>query len=239
MLALMLESRAGDDVAEVLRQEIARGVLAVGERLAPERQLALRFEVNRGTVRAALGRLEAEGLLSVRQGSGYLVRDFRRTGSLELLPALVAGRSAKERLAIASDLLAVRRQLAVLVLERLREVPRAALEPVRRAVEDFVLAARSGDVARVAAADLDVLAALLAVTESPVLQLCASPVANVLSELPELRDAIYAEPQTNVMAYRAVLAALELPRSKRPSADQLATILAERDRVTLARLAKR
>lgn len=235
----MLESRAADDVADVLRREITAGTLAIGTRLPPERQLAVRFEVNRGTVRAALARLEAEGLLSVRQGSGYLVRDFRRSGTLELLPALVVGRSADERLRIAADLLAVRRQLALLVLERLREVASDALVPVRRAVDDLVIAAASGDRARVAAADLDVLAALLVVTGSPVLQLCASPVANVLAELPELRDAIYAEPETNVAAYRALLAALELPRELRPSADQLASILAERDRVTLARLSKR
>ncbi|MCB9604568.1 MAG: GntR family transcriptional regulator [Sandaracinus sp.] len=233
----MLETRAVDDVADVLRDEITSGRFAAGSRLPPERQLAARFEVNRGTVRAALSRLAAEGLLSVRQGSGYQVRDYRRSGTLDLLPALVVGRTKEEQLEVARDLLAVRRQLATLVLERLFALEVDALAPIEDAVAAFTVAAGSGDVARVAAADLDVLAALLAATRSPVLQLCASPVANVLAELPELRDAIYAEPATNVVAYRALLAALAAPPSDRPPATSIADLLATRDASTLARLA--
>lgn len=230
------EPSAVDEVARALRGLIASGELRVGDRLPPERTLAARFEVNRGTVRAALGRLAAEGLLSVRQGSGYAVRDFRRSGTLDLLPALLVGRDARARVEVARDLLAVRRQLALLVLERLRGVPVAVLAPVASAVEAFAVAVASNDTSRVAAADLDVLASLLEVTESAVLQLCASPVSNVLAELPELRDAIYAEPETNLVAYRALLAALSQPENERPPVAALAEVLHERDRVTLARL---
>lgn len=60
-------------IADALRLEIAGGALAMGERLPGEAALALRFGVNRHTVRAALKALERDGLVRARQGSGTFV----------------------------------------------------------------------------------------------------------------------------------------------------------------------
>jgi DNA-binding transcriptional regulator YhcF (GntR family) len=60
-------------VAEVLRADIAAGVLAVGEMLPTEAELGLRHGVSRITVRGALQHLEAAGLISREQGKGTFV----------------------------------------------------------------------------------------------------------------------------------------------------------------------
>lgn len=45
-----------------------------GAKLPPERELAAELGVNRGTLREALTRLQAQGLLARRQGAGTFVR---------------------------------------------------------------------------------------------------------------------------------------------------------------------
>jgi GntR family transcriptional regulator len=60
-------------VVDALRQEIADGVHAVGDRLPTEDALGRRFGVSRHTVREALRALRDEGLVASRQGAGTTV----------------------------------------------------------------------------------------------------------------------------------------------------------------------
>lgn len=73
--------------------------------LPPERQLAEMLGVNRLTLRAALARLETEGLVIPRQGHGIRVQDWRQSGGLALLKWMGDDDSMRE-------LLALRRALA-------------------------------------------------------------------------------------------------------------------------------
>jgi DNA-binding FadR family transcriptional regulator len=57
-------------IADQLRTLIRKGEYAVGTRLPPERDLAMRMGVSRPSVREALIALEVEGLVEVRGGSG-------------------------------------------------------------------------------------------------------------------------------------------------------------------------
>src|SRR5579859_575708 len=106
-----------DAVTDALRRRILAGEIAAGERLPPERELAALLGASRVTLRSALDRLAEANLLSVRQGSGYVVRDFRRVAGPDLLPSLLE--LSRGRDALAADLLLVRRHLALAVLERL------------------------------------------------------------------------------------------------------------------------
>ena len=58
---------------EALREAIQNRLLAPGEALPPERDLAEEFEISRITVRKAVDGLVAEGLLTRRQGAGTFV----------------------------------------------------------------------------------------------------------------------------------------------------------------------
>lgn len=225
---------AVDACAESLQVAILEGTHPAGERLPPERELAATFGVGRATVRSALGRLATRGLLEVRQGSGYAVRDFRRAGGMDLLPQLAKLSDERGELAIARELLRVRRHLAAAVVERLGELDTADLQRVHAAIDTFERLAEEGaDPAELAEADLEIVAALLEASGSVPLQLCFNPLMQVVRVMPRLRAAIYAAPETNVLAYRALLAAIaagELP------ADPLA-LLEARDTDNLAALA--
>ncbi len=60
-------------VADGIRELIARGELAEGTRLPPVRQLAADLGVNLNTIATAYRELQADGLLEVRHGSGTVV----------------------------------------------------------------------------------------------------------------------------------------------------------------------
>ena len=83
-------------VAEKVTHAIVSGQYRVGDRLPPERELALSFGVSRPTVREAIIALELNGLVEVRMGSGVYVMAVRparegvismQTGPFELTEA--------------------------------------------------------------------------------------------------------------------------------------------------------
>src|SRR5258706_2942690 len=209
------------------------GEIRPGERLPPERKLADTLGVSRLTLRAALATLAAQGLVSVRHGSGYVVQDVARTGGSELLPAVAELASERGALpAVAADLLRVRRHIAGAVLEHLVVHPpkAAAIRAFERAVDAMAaVVERDGDLEDLAAADLDIAAALLDATDSPVLRLCLNPVTAVVTSSAILRAAIYREPASNVAGWRALAAWLKKPERPEP----IVAILAARDEATL------
>ena len=69
-----------------LRRQILSGELSPGDRLPGERELAQRYETNRNTLREAVRMLEQARLVTVRHGQGVTICDFKKTGTLELLP---------------------------------------------------------------------------------------------------------------------------------------------------------
>jgi DNA-binding FadR family transcriptional regulator len=230
---LEIRPSAVDACAETIRRAILTGQLAPGSRLPPERSLAGSFGVNRVTVRGALAQLAQRRLLSVRQGSGYVVRDFRREGGPELIAGLAELASGADLVAMARDLLLVRRQMAAGVLARLAEIADAPVADVAGAVEAFAAAVAGGaGTDELARADLDVVAAVLAATGSPVLGLCMNPIQQVLAHMPALRRAIYAEPEANLVGWRLLLAWLE-----RRDASRIGDVVAQLERRDAATLA--
>jgi DNA-binding FadR family transcriptional regulator len=212
---------------------VLHGRFAAEDRLPPERDLAVTLGVNRVTLRAALGRLQALGLVHPRQGSGWTVQAFARTGGPDLLAELgLLAETPADRRRFAADVLSVRRALASELLRRLPEDPPAS---ARAAVEAFAACAARGDgPARLAEADLDVLAALTDSTGSAVLALCLHPVARVLGAVPWLREALYRDPAASADAWRLALAALDA--RPRPDVAALVDLLAARDASTLDHL---
>jgi DNA-binding FadR family transcriptional regulator len=71
-------------ITRQLLRRIVDGKYPPGTKLPTERSLALEFSADRHVVREALKRLEALGVLSIRQGSGILVEDLQITGGVEL-----------------------------------------------------------------------------------------------------------------------------------------------------------
>jgi GntR family transcriptional repressor for pyruvate dehydrogenase complex len=225
---------AVDACADALRNAILSGELPAGVRLPAERALAQRFGVNRVTVRGALSRLEAEHLVSVRQGSGYTVRDYLRAGGPDLIATLATlARSPAVRESIFADLLRVRRSLARSMLELLGNgAPAQALEAAERAIDALEAAAVAGaSPAELAARDLDVAAAFVRATGSSVLALCMNPVASLLAQLPELQQAMFRDPLSNVAGWRGALAWARVGRGQ--GIELMLDTLAARDDATV------
>jgi len=229
---------ASDPCFSSLRNAILSGELPPGARLPAERALAAQYAINRVSVRAALSRLATSRLVSVRQGSGYVVRDFRAVAGPELLPGLAAlAESAGDVASLARDLLMVRRALARGVLQRLAESPAAlpSLGSIASAVQAFAEAAQRGAPPdELAPLDLDILRALLAATGSPVLALCLNPISEALDTLPTLRGAIYVDPSSNVAGWQALLAWLAAPNPEQ--LEPIVQLLQARDAATIERL---
>ena len=131
---------------------------------------------------------------------------------------------------VVADLLLVRRQLAIAVLTKLRgQGPTPEIEGAVDAFEASLAHGPDG----LAAADVAILQALLAATNSAVLALCLNPVASVLADLPALRAAIYCDPPANLAGWRALLAWLSAPDA---DLSAITALLEARDRATVASL---
>ena len=222
-----------DRCEAALRREVLDGLLEPGQRLPPERDLAQRFGVNRVTVRSALARRKSAGLLEARQGRGTTVRDSRRTGGLDLLPDLA--RQARERgelPAMAEELFLIRLHLARALLERISE-RRPEPAPFHQALARFSLT-DTQDLEALARADGEVLAALVELSGSPVLQLCLNPVRSLLAEQPDLRRAMYRAPATNAAGWAALGVWLEDPVPD--GIEFIVSLIRERDAATVEAL---
>ncbi len=94
-----MDKMGSAEIAAHMRREIVKGTYLLHDRLPASRVLAERFGVARNTLRDALQRLEVEGLLHTRPGSGTYITYQRKdigadavahAGPLELVDARFA-----------------------------------------------------------------------------------------------------------------------------------------------------
>jgi len=144
---LLASSNITSRIFVELRRQILKGELAPGERLPGERELALRYDTNRNTLREAVRRLEQLGLVSVRHGQGVTVADFRRSGTLELLaPFIEAGADLGEISHIVEDLLPARLVFIEFATRlAVRRATETELLRLRDLTELLIVAFESGD----------------------------------------------------------------------------------------------
>ncbi|WP_240324609.1 FadR/GntR family transcriptional regulator [Trinickia diaoshuihuensis] len=132
-----------------LETALLDGTFAAGARLPAERTLAERYAVSRNTVREAIQRLAARGLLLSRPGAGVYVTDRLRTGVASPWGELVADHPA-----LREDILEFRRVLegatAYFAAMRATKDEIKSIETLMRTLEN---ARRDDDVAAEAQAD--------------------------------------------------------------------------------------
>ncbi|MEA1647869.1 FCD domain-containing protein [Nitrospirillum sp. BR 11164] len=85
-------AKLADTIAEHLEQLIVEGSLRPGEKLVPERELAVRFNVSRPSLREALEKLEQRGLLRSGRGGATFVAPLLGPTFTEPLHAVLAAR---------------------------------------------------------------------------------------------------------------------------------------------------
>ncbi len=90
----MQQSGLVEAIMRKLETALLDGSYAANARMPAERVLAGQFGVSRNTVREALQRLAARGLLRIRPGAGVFVTDQLRTGTVSPWRQLVADHPA-------------------------------------------------------------------------------------------------------------------------------------------------
>lgn len=199
-----------DAVVERLREEVLSGRIGAGERLPPERELAVSLGVNRLTLRAALARLEALGLVATRHGAGTVATAWQERAGLEALAGMIALLRPSDPAwgALVRSLFEVRRVLVAEVIalaaERRDESDLedlAVLAENQRELLDDPLAFAAGDVA--------FLRRLVRAARSVAFELVLNSFARFTEEEPELVVALYGAPAQAAEFYPVVLALLE------------------------------
>ena len=144
-------SSVADAVFDQLLDEVLSGQIDAGDPLPAERALTAALGVNRQAVREALQRLAEAGLVEIRHGGRTLVRDFRASAGLDLLPRLLVRPDGTVDADVANALMELRAGLGPDVARRCAERADAA---TGSRIAD--LTARMAD----AGEDLGVIAAL-------------------------------------------------------------------------------
>lgn len=104
------------EITRKLTRRIVDEVYPPNTKLPTERELSAEFGVTRHVVREALKRLEALGLVTIRQGSGILVQDLQITGGLELTRSLIKRDDGTLDWGFLNDLLDFRSQIGQAIL---------------------------------------------------------------------------------------------------------------------------
>jgi len=223
--------RTVDIAADAIRDRILRGSYPVGERLPAERKLAEQLGISRLTLRAAIARLQSEGLLQPRQGDGVWVLDYRRDAGVELLPHLLQ----QGELRLLSPFLQLRRALAA------EAVAAASIQASDADLDELQVLAD-----RLATADLEALRhgnlvfsrRVIELADNLPMLLLFNTVTRVYQSRPEIAAAMLVHPDGIRASFGAIVSLL---RQRRPNLarDTVRQILETLDEATVRSLEDR
>ena len=198
-------ARPVDAVVERLRHDVLAGTYPAGGHLPPERQLSAALGVSRLTLRAALARLEAEGLVRARQGEGVRVLDLAQHGTL----AVLAYMDLAARPDVVRSFLELRRSVAAdaIALACERATPKD-LEALSQMAEQQ---AQETDLKRYAARDIAFARAVLVASQSFVALLVFNALEPVYAAHPQLAQALLSDRERSLAGY---FLTVELLRAK-------------------------
>jgi GntR family transcriptional regulator, transcriptional repressor for pyruvate dehydrogenase complex len=225
-----------DAVTEQLRTQILSGSFPPGARLPAERDLAEQLGINRLTLRAALSRLEALGLIETQHGTGSVVRNYREHGGVEMLPSLLAvcrNGDPETYLALTRDVLELRKTLSceavALAAERRTEADLSAMRAAAQAQK-----ARVNDPLAFAKGDIEFARAVVCAAKNLGLELLLNTIARFPEEDPVLGRAMYPRPRAQYKQYATLIDLIEARDSAlarqvmRPALDAIDKVILEK-----------
>lgn len=162
-------TRKHEEIAESLTRDILVGQYRIGERLPSERDLAARFDANRGAVREAMKKLEQLGLASIHQGGARVAAV--QTASLDVVGHLLAlGELPDEDLV--DEIMQVLTALITLAAEStVRRASDAQIAAIRERVKPLL--APAGDRSAHALARFELVGAIMEASGNLVCQMIA------------------------------------------------------------------
>jgi len=161
-------------VFEFVREQLMSGRLRTGDRLLPERELALKLEVSRPVIREVLRGLAAIGVVEIRHGHGSFVRQPDMSELGDIFTLMLA-----QKPDVTDDIMeariAIERQALRLACTRSTNGDIAALEEAMREIEETM-----SDPVRGGEADFRYHQALVAAAHSPTLSSLYAAISNLL-----------------------------------------------------------
>ncbi|MEM7152075.1 MAG: GntR family transcriptional regulator [Myxococcota bacterium] len=199
-----------DEVYDQLSGEIVEGHFGAGVNLPAERQLCETLGVNRGAIREALKRLAQAGLVSISQGGGTKVLDFRRNAGLDLLGRMLFRRDNTINLGVARSVMEMRAVLAPdiarLCAERATEADITAL---RELIESMHAAAEVDDLAELQDLSLRFWDVMVRGSGNIAYELSFNTLRETYDRLREVLVQVMAEETRDVAGHRAIAEAVE------------------------------
>jgi DNA-binding FadR family transcriptional regulator len=175
------------EITGKLTRRIVNNHYPVGAKLPTERSLALEFGVTRHVVREALKRLEAVGLVRIRQGSGIYVESMQLTGGIEMFDVLLTRDDGSVNVPLLQDVAEFRSHMVRLIarLAASRRTPEEMVE-IRKAFLERRL--DKDNPARLEGANLRLFQLIAQATHNRVYQLLFNTLGRVYLKLRAVLD---------------------------------------------------
>jgi DNA-binding FadR family transcriptional regulator len=193
-----------EQIVEQIRERIVRGELRAGDRLPPERELAVAFGASRTAVREALKTLAQMGLVEMAPGRGTVVTD----NTSHAMRSSISLMMRVGRLGSPDYLVELREiiepEIAALAAERADAAEVAAL---RKAIERMDAALHYSEAYIVA--DNDFHRTLALATRNPLILSLVDSIVDLLAEQRKLIFSAPGGPERGQLNHRALLEAVE------------------------------
>ncbi|WP_433335508.1 GntR family transcriptional regulator [Spirillospora sp. CA-294931] len=217
---MVARSTVVDEVADRIAFQIASGRFEAGERLPSIRNLAAEYGINPSTVQLVLGRLRTAGFVEPRHGLGAVVCDIHLYGGIETWRYLIRFSHMLPDLTVTTvrDVLDALRMFYDGALPRIAANPAEYdVAPARRALRrlELLVEDESAVASDVHKAVLQILRSALSVLGGGVVMAMLNSLGAMLGEIPEVVDALYAEPAEHAWWWGEMLAAWEAGDAER------------------------
>ena len=170
--------RVFEEICEQVRREMAAGSLRPGDKLPPERELALKLGVSRAAVREALRSLEIAGVVGLHKGAhggAFILKGDPDIVTRSIRDMFHLGRISLDNLTEARTLVM---QMAIeLACARIRPTAMAALE---RNVDRLTLLPASGKASERVAISAEFYRLISQATENTVLQVIIEALTDIV-----------------------------------------------------------
>jgi len=211
------------EITRKLTRRIVDETYPPGSKLPTERELAAEFNVTRHVIREALKRLEALGLVRIRQGSGILVEDLQLTGGTELFNSLLTREDGTTDVSFLRDMLEFRAQIGQTAIRlAAKNRTEAELAELKALVE--VRAGVLDDLPRLNEINAQLFQIIARATHNRIYQLVFNTIGKVFVEL---RPSINVHPD-NIAKFQEMLE--QMVQAIEEQDEEMAALLAARHR---------
>ena len=204
LLQLSHRSRKSDDTVQAIIDLIRSRQYMPGDPLPGERQLARDLAVSRTSIREALRRLEATGLVEIQQGVGTFVKvPSSEVLEAALIPTLMIDRDTQQKLFELREIIEV--EAAVRAAKRITP---SQLSQMEHWLNEMEIKALRGDLKSAVFADVEFHRLIIEATGNDILTRLVDNLTYLLREL-RLSTGMFAELMSQTIAdHRSILDSL-------------------------------